>query len=292
MLVVSKYFQSFPPNASWARGGYALATALAAGQNGHPWAAWTTEAENVAHEVIAAAPDQPHALTALGYVALYRDWDLEKTVHFLDRSIAAPHPRADALALRGAVAAALGDVEGAARYADRAALAEPVAMSVRADRCWLRLYARNYDVAIAACEWALLQDPDHQWTRLGLATALHRAGRVEEAVAALADMGPAHVAILGVGPAPSAEDIWRRSMCRFAETHARLSPALRSEVVLAGFEAECGRAGDALAALTAGLAARESGMLFVAVDPRFDALRSRADFAELTRAVRAAAVIE
>jgi len=261
------------------RGGYALSTALLAGMGARNWSQWTGDAEHAAHEALRIDPGEPMALTALAYIHLYRDWDVDRAILVLEQALEADPDAPIGLAVHSVALAARGDILHAAERADQAALADPVSMSVRSDRCWIWLYARDYARAAQACRWALDLQPENDYSRLGLAESLRLSGRPREALA-LFDASPRLESSPLETVEADADTSWRQFTCRLAD-QLEASPRPRSAVFQAALHTECGRLEDAIVALETGLATRESGMLFLSSDPRFDSLRDDPRFVAL-----------
>lgn len=251
-----------PQNAE-ARGSGALALALLAGRGDYDWAENTGEAEQRANAVLAEHPDQAEALIALAYVSLYRDWQVDDARNEIDRALAADPERDLALSLAASVYAAAGDSEAAADFADRAALANPQSMSVRSDRCWFHLFNRDPQAALAACRWALELAPESNYARLGLVEAHATLGNEADAareLAALLERNEPHRSLA-------------EYRCALLD-HLQRDGQMRSAVLIAATAVQCGDTALALEQLSVAIEAREAGMLFVSVDPRFDPLRS------------------
>lgn len=251
-----------PQNAE-ARGGGALALALLAGRQNYDWTENTGEAEQRANAVLAEHPHQAEALIALAYVSLYRDWQVDDARSQIDRALVTDPERDLALSLAASVYAAAGDSEAAADFADRAALANPQSMSVRSDRCWFHLFNRDPGAALAACRWALELAPDSNYARLGLIEALDAAG--DEAGAARELAG-----LLDAGEPDGSLDQYRCAL----RDHLQQQEQMQSAVLMAATAVQCGDTASALEQLSIAIEAREAGMLFVPIDPRFDPLRS------------------
>lgn len=269
------------PDSAEARGGYALATVLLAGRNGRDWQDWTQRGQALARDAVASDPGNVMATTALAFVALYRDWD-PSAANSLIRPAIAAGDFSPALALGANIAAALGNTGQATRLADRAVLVAPLSGPAMADRCWHYLFAGEADLAVRACRQSRQALPQSVAVQIGLANALEGAGRVSAALALLDEdvASPPPT----IGPALDAPARWKQLGCRRAD--ARLADGLGG-VLTAAFLVQCGRAEAALDQLETACAARESGVLFMLVDPRFRRLRAEPRFAALAEIDRA-----
>jgi DNA-binding winged helix-turn-helix (wHTH) protein/tetratricopeptide (TPR) repeat protein len=265
------------PDLAEAAGGYALATVLLAGRAGRDWIEWTARAEASSRAALDLAPLDDSAHTTLAFIALYRDWQPELAeVHAMQAVMQEPH-NGYAYLVAAAVAAANGDTETAAQLADQAVLVQPQAIAAISDRCWYHFFTRAFDVAVVVCGQAANSEGVGIGGRLAWAEALYRQGRRERALSILQQVDDRLFVPAGLNPVDG--DGWRRAHCHFVETME--SQPSTSSVQLAAHQLACGDRESALDSLDIGLASRESGMLFLQLDPRFDPLRGNLRFEAL-----------
>ncbi len=134
------------------------------------------------------------------------------------------------------------------------------------NRCWFHLFNRDPEAALNACRWALRLAPENRYPRLALVEALDALGDEPAAASEMA-------AILG--DAGANQQLGQYQCALSDRLQQQGADGGRSAVLAAAAAAQCGNHSLAIEELRAALAARESGMLFLTIDPRFDALRSR-----------------
>lgn len=242
-------------------------------------------ARAAAERAIELAPrlGAPHLL--LAYAALYADFDFEEAGRRFARALELEPGAARTQSWYAGYLSAIGAHDEALERARLARRLDPLAMAVRADLCWLHNYARRFEEALAACENALELQPGDAWTTLGRVEALRQLGRQAEAVDALgqlASAAPAGIAAVGV-------ETW--SELAASEPAAALNKALDWLETIAGgrpqpyFTASIaalrGHEGVALEMLDQAFRERDSLLVFVGVDPRFDSVRSSPRFGDL-----------
>lgn len=238
-----------------------------------------------ANRAIELAPElgAPHLL--LAYAALYVDFDFEEAGHRFARAVELEPGTARGQSWYAGYLSAIGAHEEALERAQLARRIDPLAMAVRADLCWLHNYARRFEEALAACDNALELQPSDAWTNLGKLEALRQLGHQAEAVEILAQLA---TGALGGAGADGAED-WTQLAAN--EPEAALDKALEwlegavggrpQPYFTASIAALRGRESSALELLDEAYRARDLLLVFVAVDPRFDSVRSAPRFQAL-----------
>lgn len=221
------------------------------------------------------------ALLASSYVDLYYRWDLASARRVVDDALELAPGRGDVYSAHAAVLAAAGRADEAVDAARIAQELDPLNLAVRSDHCWYLLYADS-------CGRALDLEPTNAWIRLALAVAQ---GRNDPALAletwrklvrdtstAIEDRGTS-----SGSPEERLKELLGRAADRQAERSLR-HKALSLEAAAA--YAAAGELDPALDALERAIDDRLAFVVFVGLDPRFDALRQEPRFAALMERVR------
>ncbi len=231
---------------------------------------------------------EPHAL--LGYASLYIDFDLEAAGESLARAVALEPGSAQARSWYAAYLSAAGKHDEALDNARLSRRLDPLSLAVRADLCWLLNYARRFAEAEAACEAALTLQPGDPWTTLGKVEALRQLGRFVDATGLIATLAAA------IGAGTETERWIERAEAAPEEAldealawmQARLQGRPQS-FHAASIAAARGQTEKALELLGNAVDNREMLLVFLDVDPRFDALREEAAFRDLVRRIHVGA---
>lgn len=230
----------------------------------------------------------PHlelAREGLAAVALFHDWDVPTALELLKRAILASPGDATSRDLYGLALAASGDVSGAIREIAGAHQIDPQSLIVGTDRGYSLVFARRYADAVPAFRSVLDIAPTFSHARLYLGLVL---------------------AWLGDGAVAQAEirrglaDCGRDAACSHELAHAlvrsgeddeatRILDALKqldAKGYVDPFEiaSTCialDRLDEAMHWLDRALQLRSRNLAYIRVEPVFDPLRGRADFAAL-----------
>ena len=223
-------------------------------------------------------PSVSMSYTALAAVQAYHDWDFSGAEATLRQAIAAdPH---DGTA-RGRLAfllAARARLPESITEAETARDLEPLVPDRHVVLGMVRYYARDYTAALADFDRALALAPEFPLGHLGKGLILGAAGRPDEAIAsheralALAE-NPGWVAALGVtcaraGRAPCVADATQR-IRRLESRGAFVS--IDNYAYIAGYQNQFD---EAFRLLNEAVDRRMTNVLWLAVDPRADALRN------------------
>lgn len=284
------------PNSVDALGGKAMALAVLAGGDGFPTSETYSEALSLADKIRIMAGPTAQSELARGFIFLYHDWDIERSRRAFDLAMELAPGDAVVRSWRAGVLAAQGESGLAAVEADAAVQLDPMSMSISADRCWYLGAADRFEEAISACSWALELDPEHMWSLIGMVSALEKLGRYEEARVTLLPVAKTLIAqrsaLMATRPAvdtPGELDLssFQSVSCAVSDL---LQPVAQSGQFplfqMAAFEAQCGRFGRTLELLQQAREGGESGILFYAIDPRFDEFRASKISGDLDVAIK------
>ncbi len=217
----------------------------------------------------------------MGFVQLYRDWDLSKASNSIEAALLITPQDARAHNLYAAVQAASGNTGGAVRSAEVAERLDPAAMAVRSDRCWYLVLHRDFRQAVDVCESALELNPRHTATRIALAQARFELGEEQAALQIIIDIirRTDETAFDNFKAVPAT---WQELGClRANEILVRNVATGVLHYLLAKYYSQCGRQAEAIAELKLAVEQREPPALFLRSAPEFDTLRDVPEFKKL-----------
>lgn len=229
------------------------------------------------------------AHVSLGAYFVFYDQNWPRAEQQFLRAIELKPNYADAYHFYGHYLQAVGRVDEAVTVTERGLELDPLSLIINAELGFAHYLARRYDEAIAQYRATLELDPTFAFASWGLGQAYERTGRHEEAIAeltrAVATSGgwPTVVAELGcayaaAGRRPEAEAVVVELKRRAAREY--VDPALIALVYC-----DLGETDEALEWLERAREDRSSWMAWLAVEPKFDRLRSDPRFVELLRRV-------
>ncbi|MEO7157368.1 MAG: tetratricopeptide repeat protein [Vicinamibacterales bacterium] len=223
-------------------------------------------------------PSQSIAYTALAAVQAYHDWDLAGADATLRQAIVADPRDGTARGRLAFLLAARGRLQEAITEASAARDLEPLVPDRHGVLGMVHYYARDWDAALADMDRALQLSPQFPLAHLGKGLILGASGKPDEARAsieralAMAE-NPGWVAALGVtcaraAAAPCVDDVARR-LSTFEAGGAFVS--IDNYAYIAGYQH---RFDEAFRLLNEAVDRRMTNVLWLAVDPRADALRA------------------
>jgi serine/threonine-protein kinase len=248
-------------------------------------------AREAAERALVIDPECAEAHTALGFAALFHDWDWDRAERSYRRALAtqpgcvsAHHWYADLLATRGRFDEAIEQAK-AARELDPLA---PIAGQTHASVLY---FARRYDEAIALVQELLAVHPEFPLLRLDLGRLHDALGRPEEALRAFEqaarmngaepeETAPVATAYARLGRRAAAEAVIGR-MRAAAETSGRFLPPY----TIANVYVAMGDPERAFEWLERAFEERDPMMVYLDVHPRLDPLRGDPRFDHLRRRV-------
>lgn len=241
-------------------------------------------ARAAAERAIALDPGLAEAYVPLGVVKAYYEWDFTAGWAALSTALRLNPGSAWAHHAVGDYYSAAGRHDEAIAAVRRAKELDPVSASVGQDIGWYLFFARRYDESALAFERALELAPDDVGMRRALSTALAFAGRWDDALQARA-----RAASLDGVPAARLEGL--RALGGeagyFALCRQDLERAQRRKLPAPGaalLHASLGDSESALGLLEAAVDRHwRWALVFVANDPRLDALRGLPRFQALLR---------
>ncbi len=242
-------------------------------------------AKEAAHRALEIDDDLAEAHSSLAFANLLFDWDwpgaereFRRTFELNPGYATAHHWFAELLALRGRHEEAIEQVKLALDL-------DPLSLIINTLLGWVYYYARRYEEAIAALEETLELGPGFAPAVFWLGLTHQQQGRLEDAAAVLlkaiehSDRSPMMVAALGRLHALMGEPDAARAVLAELEDASR--PDYVPAYYIAAIHAGGGDREKALDWLERSREARENWMVFLGVDPIWDALRAEPRFTAL-----------
>jgi tetratricopeptide (TPR) repeat protein len=226
------------------------------------------------------------AYSALGYVALYHDWDWAGADREFRRAIELDQNYALARQWYGNYLTAMGRFDEAEAEIRRAAELDPLRVFPRAVIGWVWFYKGDFERAVSQIDTAIAVSPTQAMMHLWRGQSLEMLGRQADALAAyrraveFSEEGAVFLAALARGHAAMGERAEaERLLTRIAA--GRTIPAYEiAKVYLA-----LGQTDEALRWLEHAFQARAHSMVFLRVDPQLGPLRGDPRFEELATRV-------
>lgn len=246
-------------------------------------------AYEAASTAVAIDPSLPEAHCALGQAILCRDFDWDNAERELFRAIELNPNYAPARTWYAFQLAMEGRFTESSREARAAVSLDPFSIISRFCQIWCAYHAREFPGALELCHELLKAEPDKVMLLYVSSFLLTALGRHEEAIAnatqCLATIGKASrtlgrlgAAYAWAGKTQPAEDVLRE-MNEFA-AHRYISP-----YHIALVESALGRTEAALKMLARAVETKDAWVLWMAVDPELDPLRSHPRFNEILQSL-------
>lgn len=244
-----------------------------------------SKAEAAAQRALELDPTLPLAYAALGQVRFYFDWNWSGAEELFRRAVELNPNLAQVRGQYGSLLAVMNRMEPALQELRAAAALEPDSVFRRVSLAVTLYYARRPAEALAEIESAIAFDPNSPVAHLGKAKYLAQLDRPQEALTEIA------LARYRDEPAVTAEYARLLVKAGNIDEARRLLPDLTEAAEdgrlardhLAFVHLALGEKEAALALLEAALAERSPTLVWIQVDPRFDALRSDPRFATVLR---------
>ncbi len=247
-----------------------------------------TRGEAAAQQALALDPGSAEAQAALAWIRFYyhRDWGGAETL--LRRALAL-EPSLAALHQRYAfVLVSRGRFEEAITESRRAAELDPSSFMATSDLAMVLYYARRFEEAARQADHTLRRKPGHPGARVVRGACLAATGKSEQALAELEGLvgsGAEVAPVLGRwGHACALAGKQREALAALERLRGKADTPGDHYTQMAFIHAGLGQPDQAVAALRKAVERREGESCFLAVEPVFDPLRARPDFAHLLRA--------
>ncbi len=256
----------------------------------HPKAPFS-EAVQAANRALELAPDHPEALSVLGYVAFWYEWDYPRAEELLRRAVTRQRSSADAHMYLAHLLSHLGRHDEALVEIRRARELDPALLIARSLEGQFLTMARRDAEAIAHLDAMVTLSPRFVQGHIMRAYPLLSVGRYDEAIRALDIARQLEDAIprtASVGPRVFARALRGYALARAgrrAEAEEMLHGILKQErdmyvppLHIALVLHALGRDDEALQQLRRSADVRDPSMTFLGVDPKWDALRESPAF--------------
>ncbi len=230
---------------------------------------------------------EPH--TSLAYVRLYYDWDWAEAEKEFRRAIALNPTYPTAHHWYAVYLTAMGQFERARAAITRAQELDPTSLSINTDLGFFLYYSRQYDAAIKQLQTVIDMNREFPLAHLWLGRAYQEKAMYDEAIAEFRRTEtvlrgwPVAWAAIGHVQGVSGQRDEARETLDVLKRLARERYVTPYGVALV--HAGLGEKGQALAWLDRALEDRSHWLVWLKLDPRFDALRSDNRFRDLLRRV-------
>ncbi len=280
---------SIDPEAAMAHAGLAMVYATLPITSDFPAGESFTKAKGAARRALALDDKAAEAHIALCAAHFWHDWDWAKAEEEGRNAIALDSNSAWALVRYAHVLSNEGKHAEAIEEIGRARLLDPLSLMVNTMSGMFRYQARRYEEAMPHFIAALELSPKFWIAHINLAKTLGAMGRTEEA---LAEAGKARETAGGSSEPISLEGYFLARLGRRAEAERRIGelearakqnyvPPYNFATVYLGMD----DAARSMEWLERGFAERDVRMVFLGVDPKWDALRAGQRFQDLLRRV-------
>jgi Tfp pilus assembly protein PilF len=261
---------------------------LGVGVSAMPLAESAAKARASAQRALEIDPQLPRAHAAVAQVHFYYGWNWKAAESSFGTAVALNPSDADAQQQYGWFLAAMGRFDQALDRMRRARELDPLANTRRSPVAAVLYYSRRYEDAIEELRQALAVNPAYRTAHVGLARAYSGLDRPEDALreleAAPSDAA-AHLAELGRTYAQAGNRARAAEILATLESRRATAPDAVPLDALAFLCAALGRTAPALDYLERALEARSPAMVWLKVDPRYDALRTQPRFVRVLTAM-------
>jgi serine/threonine-protein kinase len=234
-------------------------------------------------------PDLPEAMTVLGKVLGWYEWEFGEAERLLRRAVALSPNNAESHWALGSVLPSVGRLQEGLEELRRAAALDPLFALYQRWVGRFLLYMGNYDEAIAQSKATIDFDEEFHQAYLDLGASLFAQGDAEGALQAFQRGQSADTAVRSydafivralpaLGRQDEAEEILDR-LERESNEHY-----VRSEVLAMGYAA-VGDLDKAFASLERAFQAKSGGLVYLHIDPGYAPLRDDSRFAELVERI-------
>jgi DNA-binding winged helix-turn-helix (wHTH) protein/Tfp pilus assembly protein PilF len=238
-----------------------------------------------AERSVALDPQCGNCQGSLGFFLFYHDWEWQRAQEHLERAL---QLRPDSASIRPSYALLLmarGRIEEALQQIDIALSASPNEVGWHSIRSSILYVARRYPEAIASADRALALDDKDSASWQWRSRSLFQLGRGQEAIRALAQVtfrehaATLERAVAEGGADEGAERGLRELLAITGDWQARFAQSWRR----APWQALLGDADGALEELERAYQRRNYNLIYLAVDPVYDRIRSQPRFQAILR---------
>jgi len=256
---------------------------------------WLSPAEAYPRARVAAEraveldPSLAEARTALGKILGWHEWDFAAAERELRRALAEHANYADAHFGLGSVLPAAGRTTEAVAAMRQALALDPLSALYSRWLARMLIFNGEYDEAIALTQRTLELDRNYSRAYLDMGNAYMAQGKADKALAAYRQGQIIEGSVISFNAssaralaAMGKQDEVQRSLVELEELSTKRY--IRAEVLAAGYAA-LGNHDRAFEWLDRGLEARSAGLIYLAVEPAYEALRADPRFVRLAEKV-------
>jgi TolB-like protein/DNA-binding winged helix-turn-helix (wHTH) protein len=267
------------PRFAGAYAGKAIAYNLLGDYDEIPGSQAGPSAEAAARRALELDPALAAAHSALAFALWKYSWDWKTAEAEFQKSLALNPNNAHTHHIYAVLLACRGDFAGAEEHMRKAQALDPLSMIIRTNIGWFHYFQRDYAKAEDAYLEVLKLDPGFLPARQKLWITYAEEGKTEQAAAELENLMRlfGHDQLLQRVERANPPARYRTAVQGYAESGV-LSPYERARYL-----SLLGKKPEAVRALSEAAAQRSSWMVYLRIEPVFDAIRSRPDFADLVR---------
>jgi len=235
--------------------------------------------EAAARRALELDPTLANAHSALAFALWKYSWDWKSAESEFQKSLTLNPNNAHTQHIYAVLLACRGDFAGADQHMRKALALDPLSMIIRTNIGWFHYFQRDYAKAEEAYLEVLKLDPGFLPARQKLWITYALEGKTEQATSELENLMRlfGHKQLLQRVEAAKPASRYQAAVQGYTEAGA-LTPYERARYL-----ALLGKSPEALRALHEAAAQRSAWMVYLRIEPAFDALRSRPEFADLVR---------
>ena len=267
------------PRFAGAYAGKAIAYNLLGDYDEIPGSQAGPSAEAAARRALELDPALAAAHSALAFALWKYSWDWKTAEAEFQKSLALNPNNAHTHHIYAVLLACRGDFAGAEEHMRKAQALDPLSMIIRTNIGWFHYFQRDYAKAEEAYQEVLKLDPGFVPARQKLWITYAEEGKTEQAAGELENLMRlfGHDQLLQRVERANPPARYRAAVQGYAQS-GLLSPYERARYL-----SLLGKKPEAVRALSEAAAQRSSWMVYLRIEPVFDAIRSRPDFADLVR---------
>ena len=226
---------------------------------------------------------------ASAYQLLFGEWDFVGADREYARAVALDPSDGHALWLRGMYLAAMKRTTEAIAAVEQAQQLDPLSLMIQGASARAYYSARQYPEAVAQAKVALELDSTYPRARLWVGMAQEQLGKPDEAIrelkATIAKGGPTSIYVAALGHAYATQGRRREALQILDDLQSRAKAQYVSPLDIATVHLGLGDKDAALALLERAVDTHDGGLVFLAVDPRYDPVRQDPRFLRVLRRI-------
>jgi serine/threonine protein kinase/tetratricopeptide (TPR) repeat protein len=220
---------------------------------------------------------------------LFGDWNFVEADRAYARAVALDSNDAYAHWLRGMYLTAMNRSTEAIASVERAQQLDPLSLLIQAASARSYYNARRYQEAVDQAKTALELDSTYARARFWLGMAQEQLGKPDEAIrelkAAIAKGGPTSIYVAALGHVYATHGYPREALQTLEDLESRSKSHYVSPLDIATVQLGLGDRDATFALLDRAVQTHTSGLVFLAVDPRYDPVRQDPRFQSLLRRI-------